>query len=700
VPETVSLAEMTTPTPHFSHPKYRPDIDGLRAVAVLSVVAFHAFPAWMKGGFIGVDVFFVISGFLISTIIFENLDRGTFSFAEFYARRIKRIFPALLLVLIASFAFGWFALLADEFKQLGKHIAAGAGFISNLVLWSEAGYFDNSAETKPLLHLWSLGIEEQFYIVWPFVLWFAWKRKFNLLTLTVIVALISFGLNLKGIKQDQVATFYSPQTRFWELLSGSLLAWFAIYKKDAFNSYTLKIDGWLAKVIYRETIETDGKTLSNVVAFVGSLLLAYGFWRISKQVSFPGKWAVIPVLGAILIILAGPKAWINRKILSNKIAVWFGLISFPLYLWHWPLLSFARIVESEVPSRNIRIAAVVLSIALAWLTYKFVERPIRFGGRNKLKVTSLIILMAIVGYVGYNAYSRDGLKFRQSVKLIQNQAEDLQFKFERMNGWLCDSLTYKDSRCFYSGSDPSVVIVGDSHAPRIYSGLREFYSSIGKGLAIFGGGGGCPPLLNVVSKDNSGEDTRKCLLRTTESLNKIIETTSIDEVILASRGPLYTTSNGFGDFDGDRFGHWVLHYANEPQGLRSNSDVFFGALENTLDSLLKAGKKVTYLHDVPELGFDIKSCLAKRPITLSSKVKEPCAVLKSEFEERNRDFKSRVQKILSVRPAVKVVDLSDALCDERYCYGAKDGVLFYTDDDHLSHRGSEYVVKRLWGKFK
>jgi peptidoglycan/LPS O-acetylase OafA/YrhL len=164
---------MTTPTPHFSHPKYRPDIDGLRAVAVLSVVAFHAFPAWMKGGFIGVDVFFVISGFLISTIIFENLDRGTFSFAEFYARRIKRIFPALLLVLIASFAFGWFALLADEFKQLGKHIAAGAGFVSNLVLWSEAGYFDNSAETKPLLHLWSLGIEEQFYIIWPFVLWFA-----------------------------------------------------------------------------------------------------------------------------------------------------------------------------------------------------------------------------------------------------------------------------------------------------------------------------------------------------------------------------------------------------------------------------------------------------------------------------------------------------------------------------------------------
>lgn len=205
---------MTIEQPHLSHPKYRPDIDGLRAVAVLAVVAFHAFPNWARGGFIGVDVFFVISGYLISTIIFKNLDKGTFSFTEFYARRIKRIFPALFLVLIACFAFGWFTLLADEYKQLGKHIAAGAGFISNFTLWNEAGYFDNSAETKPLLHLWSLGIEEQFYIVWPLFLWFAWKRKFSLLTITIVVAVASFVLNVNGIKQDMVATFYSPQTRF------------------------------------------------------------------------------------------------------------------------------------------------------------------------------------------------------------------------------------------------------------------------------------------------------------------------------------------------------------------------------------------------------------------------------------------------------------------------------------------------------
>ena len=314
---------------HLSHPKYRPDIDGLRAVAVLAVVAFHAFPNSVRGGFIGVDVFFVISGYLISTILFENLDKGTFSFTEFYARRIKRIFPALLVVLIACFTFGWFALLADEYKQLGKHIAAGAGFISNFILWNEAGYFDNSAETKPLLHLWSLGIEEQFYIVWPLFLWFAWKRKFNLLIITIVVAIISFALNLNGVKQDMVATFYSPLSRFWELLCGSLLAWVTLYKKDACSNIKHKIDTWLSHTIYRTQQEADGKRLENILSFTGLLLLLYGFWRINKTLSFPGYWALVPVLGAVLIITAGPKAWVNRTILSHKVLL---IIKMSLYV--------------------------------------------------------------------------------------------------------------------------------------------------------------------------------------------------------------------------------------------------------------------------------------------------------------------------------------------------------------------------------
>jgi peptidoglycan/LPS O-acetylase OafA/YrhL len=176
--------------------------------------------------------------------------------------------------------------------------------------------------------------------------------------------------------------------------------------------------------VYSEKQEADGKTLSNVLSFLGLLLLVYGFWRINKELSFPGKWALVPVLGAVLIITAGSKAWVNRIILSNKIAVWFGLISFPLYLWHWPILSFARIVESEVPSRNIRLAAVVLSIVLAWLTYKLVERPLRFGNYSKVKVTVLVVLMTILGYLGFNTYDRDGYEFRNSVKSFVNNKNE------------------------------------------------------------------------------------------------------------------------------------------------------------------------------------------------------------------------------------------------------------------------------------
>ena len=218
-------------SPHdleLTHPKHRADIDGLRAIAVLSVIGYHASPRWVVGGFIGVDIFFVISGFLISTIIFENLQRDSFSFIEFYSRRIRRIFPAFIIVLATCFAVGWFLLFPDEYKQLGKHIAGGAGFISNFILWKESGYFDDAADTKPLLHLWSLGIEEQFYIVWPLLLWAAWKRNINWLTITVVIAVISFVLNIIIGKSDSVADFYAPQTRFWELSVGSLLAYLTL----------------------------------------------------------------------------------------------------------------------------------------------------------------------------------------------------------------------------------------------------------------------------------------------------------------------------------------------------------------------------------------------------------------------------------------------------------------------------------------
>jgi peptidoglycan/LPS O-acetylase OafA/YrhL len=209
---------------------YRPDIDGLRAVAVLSVVVFHAFPEWISGGFIGVDIFFVISGYLISSIIFSRLNYEAFSFTDFYTRRINRIFPALIVVLISCLTLGWLTLNASEYKQLGKHVVAGAFLISNFVFWNESGYFGSDAITKPLLNLWSLGIEEQFYVIWPFILYFSYKNKFNLLGICIAVTAISFLINISTVEFDAIAGFYSPFTRFWELGAGSILAWSVLYK--------------------------------------------------------------------------------------------------------------------------------------------------------------------------------------------------------------------------------------------------------------------------------------------------------------------------------------------------------------------------------------------------------------------------------------------------------------------------------------
>lgn len=465
---------------HFSKPKYRPDIDGLRAIAVLSVVIFHGFPNWITGGFIGVDIFFVISGYLITSIIFENLDKGSFSFREFYARRINRIFPALLLILSGSILFGWFFLLADEYKQLGKHIAAGSTFISNLVLWSESGYFDNAAETKPLLHLWSLGIEEQFYILWPLIIWFCWKRKFNLLTITLMAACASFYFNIQGVKTDATATFYSPLTRFWELLCGSWLAWMTLYKKDFLLNFRMQADKAASLILYKVNPNSPGATLTHLLGFGGIALLLFGLLSIDKNVYFPGAWALIPVLGAILIIAAGPESWFNRTILSSKVFVWIGLISYPLYLWHWPLLTFCRLLEGDVPSAALRVSMIALAFLLAWLTYRLIELPLR-KFNSAVKPITLIVLMIIIGVSGFTTYNRDGFS---TLRFTSNELSIINATLPQHS---IDYTPYNFRTLMKNSFDKQnpkakILIIGDSYAQDLVNALYE--SSLNDNLQI------------------------------------------------------------------------------------------------------------------------------------------------------------------------------------------------------------------------
>lgn len=334
---------------------YRPDIDGLRALAVMAVIAFHAFPEWVSGGFIGVDIFFVISGFLITNLLQGVLRDQNFSISAFYASRVRRLFPSLILVLLACQTFAWFALLSDEYKLLGKHISATALLIPNWIFWSESGYFDYSANTKPLLHLWSLGIEEQFYLLWPLAVCMLFKYKLNALRATSLLLLSSILLNLFLIEKNSSATFFLPFTRIWELLAGGLLA------------FCVQAD--FMRLTFLSAKLSSNTVVNQVLSILGLLLLSVGLLFINQDQLFPGGWALLPVMGTAMIILAGNKAWFNQSVLSNRILVGIGLISYPLYLWHWPLLSFARILEQGQPEWHISLSCIAIAFVLSLFTY-------------------------------------------------------------------------------------------------------------------------------------------------------------------------------------------------------------------------------------------------------------------------------------------------------------------------------------------
>ena len=268
---------------------YRPDIDGLRALAILSVMIFHAFPNLLRGGFVGVDIFFVISGFLISRIVFIGLANGNFSFVDFYVHRIRRIFPALILVLLTALVLGWYAMLAVEYRALGKHIAGGIGFVDNILLWQEDSYFDTASELKPLMHLWSLGIEEQFYLFFPVLLVVLWRVRFSLWLAIAGMIILSFVANLYWMGVDGAGAFFLPHTRFWELLAGGLLAYGEVFK-IGFRPFSGR-GALLASSFGRPAARS----------WVGLFLLVAGVLIINRRSGFPGYWALMPVLGAWLV---------------------------------------------------------------------------------------------------------------------------------------------------------------------------------------------------------------------------------------------------------------------------------------------------------------------------------------------------------------------------------------------------------------
>ncbi len=670
------------------HPVYRADIDGLRALAIIPVVMFHAFPNLLPGGFVGVDIFFVISGYLISGIIFKGLQRGSFTFSGFYANRIKRIFPALLLVLSACFVFGWYFLLPDEFALLGKHILGGAAYVENLVLRKEAGYFDIRSFLKPLMHLWSLGIEEQFYLTYPILLWAIWRLRCNVLAILAPLILISFSLNVWQLRIDPVSAFFLPQTRFWELWVGGVLAALNMFGQDVGHGVT---GGWAGTASHFFRGELTGRpvtTVPNVSSIAGMGLIAAAVLLVREH-AFPGWWALLPVGGASLLILAGPEAWINRNVLSNNAAVFVGLISYPLYLWHWPILSFARILHQDALSPDVRIAGVVLSFVLAWATWRFVESPIRFGSRTWTKTATLALISLAVAAAGYTTYRHEGFVHR-----FRNLSGDF--------GWAqTDTYTTADCRrmvgavrmdyCRSSGTNaPDVLLIGDSHAGSLYRGLAAAYAQHATTLMNLGQPG-CVPFYDTESYLMGMRRVRDCRPIVNRMLDFASSSPTVRTIIISVRGPKYMFGKDFGE--SANMPAEVIAWDGAPKN-SGQGEIFAAAFKNTVSRLYATGKKVVLFVDWPEMGFDPISCLP-RPVPLFSKVRPLCGISRSEVDTRNRAYRDVISGMKKEFSGLSVFDPIPYLCDSSACYAMRDGHLLYRDDNHLSAVGSAY----LSGKF-
>ena len=494
---------------------------------MLSVLAFHAFPTLLPGGFVGVDVFFVISGYLIHGILLGNLALGRLGLGDFYVHRIKRILPALVLVLFFTFAVGWHWLLQSEYKNLGKDMAASAAFVVNFVLLHDTGYFDAAAETKPLLHLWSLAVEEQFYLVWPLLLALAWKARIKPIVVVGVVGLASFAACVWLTATNASAAFYLPATRLWELLIGAALS---------------SVGSLAASQANRDRAAIGGLALIGL-----SLALLH------RDDAFPGYWALLPTVGTALLLAAGPQARVSRLWLSSRPMTWIGKISYPLYLWHWPLLTIARSIHSEPLPWPVRLGLLALSVLLAWVTFLFVERPIRFGTPARWKTATPLTLLVVVGLLGHSIYRRDGLEFRlinRGLPAMKPQAD----RWYRLGQCMIDATDDRtgpstfakdcDGRSAPTGAPrrPLALLWGDSHAASLYPGLLGYSKRDHFGLAQYTAAG-CAPL---VGRNVQLKPKQVCEEVTDFVLHKVAELKP-EVVFLAGYWSKYQTKNGVAD---------------------------------------------------------------------------------------------------------------------------------------------------------
>jgi peptidoglycan/LPS O-acetylase OafA/YrhL len=595
--------------------EYRADIDGLRAIAVLLVVGFHAFPLSIPGGFVGVDVFFVISGFLITRLILEREMAGVFTIRDFYIRRALRILPALSVVLLTTVVVGWFFAFPSVYKAIGLDTIAGALFIPNLVFWNETGYFGLIADHAPLLHLWSLGIEEQFYLVWPCLLLLL-VRRLKVSPAPVLAALSALSLIYSSVAafHDHAAAFYSPFSRMWELGAGGILA-------------SLRID-----TRYPETFAVAG--------FIAIMASAFG---LSEASPFPGLLAIAPVAGTSLMIIG------RSHVLAMRPLVGFGLISYPLYLWHWPLLSLIAILDFHTELS--KALAVAISVLLAWFTRQYVEYPVRFGSLRQSGLAIVAAATAVVFAGGFFVFASDGLPNRfpfeiQRVLAFQEYKIPAKARLDRC--WLNDDSDF--SKYEFDCRKGDILVWGDSYAAFLATGLPEPYAQFVRS--------GCMPVLGV------GSDV--CM-----QSNALVA----DEIIRLKPKRLIL------------FARWLLQFptwSGQPT-LATKLETTLRKLKNGIDDVILLGPSPYLFPDVPELVYQYWKRSGELPDRLNEQ-----SILQAETD--------KIMSAVALGANVRYFSMLNLLCNTEGCLThtlkSKADLLIW-DYGHLTTDGADYVVSQL-----
>ena len=648
---------------------YRPDVDGMRALAVLAVVVYHYSPANLPGGFIGVDVFFVISGYLITGILVKATGENQFRtfgglLSDFYQRRIRRIFPSLIVVLIACLVTGWLVMFSEEYARLGNYVAAGAAYIENFVLWSESGYFDHASIDKTLLHLWSLAVEEQFYIAWPLLLWVISRRRWPLLTSIALIGVVTFALNVGLVFSGHVThAFYSPIPRTWELMLG---AWLAVAHRNGLP--------WLSR-------------WSTAQSWTGMALIVAGLALISPASAFPGFWVLLPVLGTGLIINAGSNAFLNSHLLSRRPAVWIGLISYPLYLWHWALLSLVVIVFGDNDPtfrRASRVVLLLVSLLLAWLTYRYFEIPVR---RSRKTFTSwcLVAVVTVLGGAGFAIFLARGVpdrpaslvsvKAEQYVKSMRlgplgdspdcfnPQTRMTTLQRQRNTGylperWYCE---LGDTR-----SSDVILVYGDSHARAMIPTLDK-YGKAAHAKVVFSSIGSCLPLSGITVHTDYPDACRELSQKAIDFANE----TRPEAVVLIEAWANY-------------LGGGKIHAPTDATG---ETALRLG-LAKTLDFYQDLGIPVVLMEDNPHQLTPVPKASIRFAANPLDEKLNANAVTLSGYERQQAAANSILESAASDYPLASVLKVRNALCRASICPWALQHEFLYYDSGHLSEAGA------------